>query len=114
MPFMNNLEIKNNALNRVKEHYMYLLANYPERSILGVFLYGSQNYNLATENSDVDTKAIYIPTFEEIALTKTPISKELHINNEHCDLNDILLFPHLPHKPNIFKFTMLIIYMKLF
>ena len=63
MPFMNNLEIKNNARNRVKEHYMYLLANYPERSILGVFLYGSQNYNLATENSDVDTKAIYIPPF---------------------------------------------------
>ena len=98
---MNNLEIKNNALNRVKEHYMYLLANYPERSILGVFLYGSQNYNLATENSDVDTKAIYIPTFEEISLNKTPISKELHIKGEHCELKDIRLMWQMWKKQNM-------------
>ncbi len=98
---MNSLEIKNNVLNRVKEHYMYLLENYPEKSILGVFLYGSQNYNLATENSDVDTKAIYIPTFEEIALNKTPISKELHINGEHCEFKDIRLMWQMWKKQNM-------------
>ena len=33
-------------------------------------LYGSQSYNLDTENSDVDTKAIILPTIEEYILMK--------------------------------------------
>lgn len=74
---------------RVKEHYDFVLQHYKESQILGVFLYGSQNYNLHTEESDVDTKAIYIPTLEELAFEK-PISKELVLpNGEHCEVKDI-------------------------
>ena len=34
-------------------------------TVLGVFLQGSQNYNLAYEGSDIDTKAIVLPSFED-------------------------------------------------
>ena len=74
---------------KVKEHYDFVCKYYNENQILGVFLYGSQNYNLHTENSDIDTKAIYIPTFAELAFEK-PVSKELHLpNGEHCEVKDI-------------------------
>ena len=79
----------NNIQARVKEHYDFVCEQYNEDQILGVFLYGSQNYNLHTELSDVDTKAIYIPTLAELAFEK-PISKELHLpNGEHCEVKDI-------------------------
>jgi len=41
-------------------------------ALLGVFLYGSQNYNINTENSDYDIYAVYIPTILETVL---PIEK---------------------------------------
>lgn len=55
-----------------------------------VALQGSWNYGLGYEKSDVDTKALVLPTFREIALNKKPISTT-HImeNNEHLDLKDI-------------------------
>ena len=55
-----------------------------------VALQGSWNYDLGYEKSDVDTKALILPTFRDIALNKKPISTT-HImeNNEHLDLKDI-------------------------
>ena len=55
-----------------------------------VALQGSWNYDLGYKKSDVDTKALVLPTFREIALNKKPISTT-HImeNNEHLDLKDI-------------------------
>ena len=74
---------------RLKEHYDFACQKTKKDRILGVFLYGSQNYGLDTETSDVDTKAIYIPTFEEIVFNK-PISVEFHLpNGEHCEVKDI-------------------------
>lgn len=74
----------------IEEHkHMILAAGFKEENLLGVFLYGSQNYRTETENSDVDTKAIIIPTFEELVF-KRPISRELVLpNNEHCEVKDI-------------------------
>ena len=46
---------------RVKEHYVEALEYFPERSIVGLFLQGSQNYGLDTPNSDIDTKLIVVP-----------------------------------------------------
>lgn len=37
-----------------------------DKNLVGVFLYGSQNYGLDTENSDVDTKALYVPTLSQL------------------------------------------------
>ena len=74
----------------LKEHKLKILeSGYKEEQLLGIFLYGSQNYGCATEESDIDTKAIYIPNFEELCF-KDPVSKELHLDNgEHCEIKDI-------------------------
>ena len=86
---------------RVEQHHRFVCEHYPENQILGVFLYGSQNYDLDTPFSDVDTKAIYIPTFEEVVFEK-PISKELHLpNGEHCEVKDIREFVKNLYKQNI-------------
>ena len=60
-----------------------------ESQLLGVFLYGSQNYGLSTENSDVDTIAIVLPNEYDLYFSK-PLTKELHLENgEHCVVKDI-------------------------
>lgn len=54
---------------------------------VAIFLQGSQNYHLEYENSDVDTKAIICPSFEDIVRMKQPISTtHIRDNNEHIDL----------------------------
>ena len=71
------------------EHFQKILIDYPNYKFLGIFLYGSQNYGLATEESDVDSIAIVIPTIEDIILRK-PICKEIIFENgEHCNVKDI-------------------------
>lgn len=85
----------------LQEHYDAVAARYPERQILGVFLYGSQNYGTATELSDVDTKAILIPTFVNLVLDK-PVSVQLNLpNNEHCEVKDIREMVDMFKKQNI-------------
>ena len=80
---------KNEIMVGVKDHYNYLKELYPENQILGVFLYGSQNYGTDTNLSDIDTKAILIPSFQELCLEK-PVSKSFIIpTGEQCEVKDI-------------------------
>ena len=69
---------------------------------LGVFLQGSQNYNLDYEGSDIDTKVIVVPTFEDFCLNRKPVSTTLILpNNEHIDLKDIRLMHECFLKQNV-------------
>ena len=91
-----------------------LRKGYKEENILGIFAYGSQNYNLATENSDWDTKAIIIPSFRDLVLEK-PVSEQIEIYNiyngiyccdkdstgEHCEVKDIREMVNMFKKQNI-------------
>ena len=43
----------NSIQERVNDQYKYAVSKYGDH-ILGVFLYGSQNYNIHTEDSDID------------------------------------------------------------
>ena len=43
-----------------------------EDHLVGIFLCGSQNYNLDTPQSDVDTKAIILPSFSDFAFAAEP------------------------------------------
>lgn len=72
-----------NALSSVKGYEFF-----------GAFLYGSQNYNLDTESSDVDLVVLYIPTAEKLVNLAPPLSKEetLAQTNEKNVLKDIRLF----------------------
>lgn len=87
-------------MKRLQEHY-----NEVEKmgyEIVGVFLQGSQNYELAYENSDIDSKSIILPRFEDFVLNKTPVSTT-HVleNDEHVDLKDIRLMFECFKKQNI-------------
>ncbi len=59
--------------------------------IIGTFLHGSQNYNLDTAESDVDTISIYVPTVD-FAIVNSPNNHQLIMDdgsNEHCTIKDI-------------------------
>lgn len=71
-------------------------------NVLGVFLQGSQNYSLSYSGSDIDTKAILIPSFEDFVLNRKPVSTTLILpSNEHIDIKDIRLMHNCFYKQNI-------------
>ena len=79
-------------MDRVREHYNEALEHFPEDRIVGIVLQGSQNYGLETMYSDVDTKLIITPTFEDIAMNRQPISTtHIRADNSHTDWKDIRL-----------------------
>lgn len=94
------MDIKKHLL----EHLAYLNKYYGAEAdrILGIFLVGSQNYNLDDEYSDVDSRAVYIPTLEEIAIMRKPINHTIQLENgEHIEVKDIRLIAHEWEKQNI-------------
>ena len=95
---MNSKEERINS--RLREDFDYVTSlGY---NVLGVFLQGSQNYNLDYEGSDIDTKAILVPSFEDFVLNKKPVSTTLILpSNEHIDIKDIRLMHECFRKQNI-------------
>lgn len=78
---------------QVNEHYNEALTLFPDSRIVGIFLQGSQNYGLDYEGSDIDTKLIIVPTFEDIVFNRKPISTtHIRANEEHIDLKDLRLY----------------------
>lgn len=85
---------------RLSSDYRYLTNLGYE--VLGVFLQGSQNYHLDYEGSDIDTKAIIIPTLKDIVLNKKPVSTTLILEStEHIDVKDIRIMFDSFKKQNI-------------
>lgn len=90
----------NEIMNRLQEHYNTVVdMNY---EIVGIFLQGSQNYNLDYDGSDIDSKAIILPRFDDFVLNRKPVSTT-HIleNNEHIDIKDMRLMFDCFKKQNI-------------
>ena len=87
-------------LDRMKEHYKTVENQGYE--IVGLFLQGSQNYELDYEGSDIDTKAIVLPKFEDFLKTNKPISfTYIMENEEHVDIKDIRVMFENIKKQNI-------------
>ncbi len=97
---MPNKEI---ILKRLKEHWDYATSiGYNEDRFLGIWLYGSQNYNTANEKSDIDSRIIILPSFSDMCLKKDWISKELlSYEDEIIDIKDIRLMREMLIKQNI-------------
>lgn len=94
--YKNELEVQ----NRVLEHYNKAISLGYE--VVGVFLQGSWNYGLGYEGSDVDTKAIILPSIDDVILNKKPVSfTHVMENNEHLDIKDIRLMFECFRKQNI-------------
>lgn len=91
-------------MKRVQEHYNYLKQKNYE--IVFIALQGSQNYELDVYDeeymSDVDTKAVILPSFEDFVYNKEPKSKTLVLdNNEHIDVKDIRVMFETYKKQNV-------------
>lgn len=87
-------------MDRINSDYQYIESlGY---KVLGVFLQGSQNYGLEYEGSDIDTKCIVLPSFEDFCLSKKPVSTTIVLpSNEHIDVKDIRLMFDCFKKQNV-------------
>ena len=89
-------------MERVREHYNEALEYFPEDRIVCLVLQGSQNYDLETMYSDVDTKCVLVPTFEDLAMNRQPISTTyIRADNSHTDWKDIRLMLQTFRKCNL-------------
>ena len=89
-------------MERVHEHWLEALTLFPKDRIVGIFLQGSQNYGLDYEGSDIDTKLIVVPTWEDICFNRKPVSTtHIRANDEHIDLKDIRLIFQTFRKQNL-------------
>lgn len=95
-------------LTRMKEHLNELKKFCRENDceFVALFLQGSQNYELDeySENyqSDIDTKAIIVPSLNNIIDGNSPISTTLVLeNDEHIDVKDIRVWVQMWEKQNI-------------
>lgn len=86
------MDRKEFIMKRVQEHYDEAISLGYE--VVGVFLQGSQNYDLdeysAEYMSDIDTKCIVLPSLDDIISGSSPLS-HTHVrqNEEHIDIKDI-------------------------
>lgn len=79
-----------NVLKRVFEHAQEANTIKKDYTCMFTALSGSQNYGLDTENSDVDTKSIFIPNFSTLLFTKKLLSETwILTNNEHIEAKDV-------------------------
>ena len=87
---------------RLNDHYQESLEHFSENRIVALCLQGSQNYGLQTEDSDVDSKLIVVPTFEDIAMNKKLVSTtHIRNNDEHIDFKDVRLYMQTFRKQNL-------------
>lgn len=84
------------------EHKEEVMPMFKPWQFVMIGLQGSQNYGLEVEGSDVDTKFVLAPTFEEIAMNRKPVSTtHVRANDEHTDLKDIRLMLQTFKKQNM-------------
>lgn len=72
-----------------------------EYNVFYIALYGSQNYNLQSENSDLDFKCIIIPTLEELVNQTKPTSKVYTYDWWQVEIKDIRNYIESAVKVNV-------------
>lgn len=89
-------------MDRLSEHLHSALASRPDCDWFVICLQGSQNYGLADEDSDIDSKLLTMPSMRELVLNEKPLNK-VHImeNDEHCDMKDVREYFKIFRKSNI-------------
>ena len=76
----------NKIMERLQHDYAITRDRY---EVLGVFLFGSQNYNCQTDTSDIDTKVIVIPTIDEMILGQIKIHETIPQSEGEITVFDI-------------------------
>lgn len=90
------------TMERLQAHYEEAKTIFPEERIVGIFVYGSQNYELDTPESDIDTKCIVVPTFDDICFNRKLVSyTHVRANDEHIEFKDVRLMLNEFRKQNM-------------
>jgi len=91
---------------KTKEEYIFkTLGKYKKHlesngyKVVYIGLYGSQNYNLDDEQSDIDAKAIIVPTLHDIIFRKVT-STTVECEEGNIDVKDLLTFYDVIKKGN--------------
>lgn len=76
---------------------------YDPYRILGVFLYGSQNYGFMDARNNINSIIVIIPTFEDVCLNTPPVSKEYSYGTkkERIQVKDIRLYRQMLVKQDV-------------
>ena len=89
-------------LVEINRNYSDVAHEFGASHIIGTFLYGSQNYNLSTVTSDVDTRTLIIPSFNDIVLSNKEVAIEKCLSDgSHSNIEDIRHFVRALRKQNI-------------
>jgi len=88
---------------KVEEHLIEVInIGLNINEIFFIALEGSQNYQLDLPNSDIDTKLIVLPTFNDFVFNHRQISTtHIRENNEHTSITDIRNYFSSLRKQNI-------------
>lgn len=93
---------KEEILSVLKEHYKYMESlGY---NVIGIFLQGSQNYNLdiyeKDYSSDIDTKCLIIPTLDDLIKGNKMVSCKYDFRGGQIDVKDIRVMMDMWKKQN--------------
>ena len=96
------MDSKFDILKKVESHAAQVknFIHDPGYQHIMTVLVGSQNYNLDSENSDIDTYSFVAPKIEDLIYGKEPISKEYDVKDGKCVVKDIRLGLNLLRKPS--------------
>ena len=84
-------------MNTLQNYYDIAACDY---NVFGIFLYGSQNYGLSTQYSDVDAVAIVFPTYKNIVFKEKDIYKEITGGNGNFHYQEVRDFFNQLRKGN--------------
>lgn len=88
--------------NKLNSHVQLVREKFPNYTFYFCALYGSQNYGLDTEDSDVDTKIAVIPSGKDIILGYEKLSTTLRLEDGSvCEVKDIREMANQFYKGNI-------------
>ena len=83
-------------------HMRDVQKQFNNNQIVYLALVGSQNYDLATLESDIDTKCCVLPSWKDITQAHQPYSHTFIRNNgEHIDFTDFRIMMDILKKQNI-------------
>lgn len=91
-------------LSAVKRHHDAVAAK--GYLVVMTCLVGSQNYDLDTEHSDIDTFSLIFPPLNDLAKAREPHAELFELNDGHCEVKDIRIALNLLRKasPNSIEY----------
>lgn len=90
--------MNNEKIYKTLSEYKKLLEDNGYK-VIYIGLYGSQNYNLNDENSDIDCKAIIMPSLHDI-IFRNKTSKVIECEKGEIDVKDLVTFYEVIRKGN--------------